>query len=163
LPRSTAIDAASLGLILSCACSIRAFERFETRRGQPQRSSDRLAATLTACAAGMALSTGAVSLGDAGNGLFAAFAGLITLLGVVVVRRIGLGPWIAGGLAAAGCLVALAIAAANLARNGHSDMTLAFSRAAPRSIAMSARMLADSSWVGTGAGTFRALAPIYRD
>jgi hypothetical protein len=44
------------------------------------------------------------------------------------------------------------------------DLTVAFAAQAPKPlIAVTQRVLAETSWVGTGAGTFAAILPIYRD
>ena len=44
------------------------------------------------------------------------------------------------------------------------DITLAFASQAPRPlITVTQRVLAETSWAGTGAGTFAAALPIYRD
>jgi hypothetical protein len=44
------------------------------------------------------------------------------------------------------------------------DLTLAFAARAPAPlIAVTQRILTETSWVGTGAGTFAAVLPIYRD
>jgi hypothetical protein len=43
-----------------------------------------------------------------------------------------------------------------------TDLTLAFVRHEPL-VSITGHILADGTWIGTGAGTFAALLPIYRD
>jgi hypothetical protein len=160
--RGGALDAAVLGIILSAACAVRAYERFETRKAEDDRSAHRLASNvLTSCVA-FAVCAAAIALGDAGNTLFAAAAGLATLLGIVFVRRLELARW--GGLAVAlgGCALGVWIVADTMSE-GRSDFTVRFAAPPSPSNAITERMLADSRWIGTGAGTYHALVPIYRE
>lgn len=158
IARGGALDAAALGAILSAACAVRAYERFETRRAD--RSAFRLAQNVAACIAGLAVCATAIALGDPGNALFAAAAGLGTLLGVVLVRRLGLGLGGALAIAAVGCLLAVGIGTER-GQSG-SDVTLRFAAQSSPSMTITRRMLADSPWTGTGAGTYHDLVPIYR-
>ncbi|MGA8611956.1 MAG: hypothetical protein WB760_09630 [Xanthobacteraceae bacterium] len=162
LGRGGALDAAVLGIILSATCAVRAYERFETRKADDDRSVHRLASNvLTSCVA-FAVCAAAIALGDAGNTLFAAAAGLVTLLGIVFVRRLELGRW--GGLAVAlgGCVLGVWIVGATM-REGRSDFTVRFAAPPSPSNAITERMLTDSRWIGTGVGTYHALVPIYRE
>jgi hypothetical protein len=48
--------------------------------------------------------------------------------------------------------------------NTVGDLTLRFARGAPTAtVPVAERIMADTRWTGSGAGTFSALAPIYRD
>jgi hypothetical protein len=160
--RGGALDAAVLGIILSATCAIRAYERFETRKADDDHSAHRLASNVLTCFVAFAVCAAAIALGDTGNTLFAAAAGLATLLGIVFVRRLELGRW--GGLAVAlgGCALGVWIVGATMSE-GRSDFTLRFAAPPSPSNAITERMLTDSRWIGTGAGTYHALVPIYRE
>jgi hypothetical protein len=160
--RGGALGAAALGVILSAACTVRAYERFETRQADDGRSAHRLASNVLISFGMFALCASAIALADAGNTLLAAAAGLATLLGIVFVRRLGLGLW--GGLAfaLAGCALGVWIVADTMSE-GRSDFTLRFVPLPSPSNAITERMLTGSRWIGTGAGTYHALVPIYRE
>jgi len=160
--RGGALDAAVLGLILSAACAVRAYERFETRQEDDTRSTRRLAPDILVSSSMFAICALAVALGDAGNTLFAAAAGLATLLGIVFVRRVRLGQWGSLGVALAGCALGVWIVADTMSE-GRSDFTVRFAAPPSPSNAITERMLADSRWLGTGVGTYHVLVPIYRE
>jgi hypothetical protein len=160
--RGGALDAAILGLILSAACAVRAYERFETRRADGDRSVHGLVSSLLVSSGTFALCAVAIALGDAGNTLLSAAAGFATLLGIVLVRRMRLG--LGGGLAVslAGCALGVWIVAATMGE-GRSDFTVRFAAPPSPSNAITERMLTGSRWIGTGAGTYHTLVPIYRE
>jgi hypothetical protein len=160
--RGGALGAAALGVILSAACVVRAYERFETRQADDGRSAHKLASNVLIGFGMFALCASAIAVADAGNTLLAAAAGLATFLGIVFVRRLGLGLW--GGLAVAlaGCALGVWIVADTMSE-GRSDFTLRFVPPPSPSNAITERMLTGSRWIGTGAGTYHALVPIYRE
>lgn len=157
-----ALDAAALGIILSTVCLVRVYERFETRQFGDGRSVQQFAIGVAIFAAGFAICATAIAFSDSGNILFAAGAGLATFIGVVVVRRLGLGPWIGLALAVAACLAAgkIVIEKTNETSSG---ILVRFAEASPSSRALAERMIADSTWTGSGAATYRSLAPIYQE
>jgi hypothetical protein len=158
--RDAAADCAALGTILASAAAIRAFERHETRGATPGAAPGALAPALAACGTAFAAGAAAVMWTGGGELLFATMCGLATMIAVVAIRRLGLGPWGYTAVAAAAVIVAVAIAAQQPGV-GRADATLAFAAPGAR-ITEVAPMLADAPWTGTGAGTFAALAPIYR-
>jgi len=88
---------------------------------------------------------------------FALVCGIATLFIVIAIRHFHLGRW---GYAA---IVAIAVVTFQPAIQT-LGLLLAFSSHAPRPlITLTQRVLAETSWTGTGAGTFAALLPIYRD
>ena len=119
--------------------------------------------TFTACLAAIATCSFAVALVATGQAIFAAACGVATLATVVVIRRFGLGPWGYSAIAAAALVGAISIVALQ-PRDRTADLTLAFAAHAPAPlVAITQRILMETSWSGTGAGTFAALLPIYRD
>src|SRR5262249_42137122 len=86
-----------------------------------------------------------------------------TLVVAITIQRFSIGPWgIAAILSIAVLVVIAAIAFEPDTRT--LDLTLAFASQVPAPlIAVTQRVLSEASWAGTGAGTFAAVLPIYRD
>jgi hypothetical protein len=160
--RAEAIDCASVGTIIAGAACIRTIERYETRRSSPQRSVPVLLWTFVACGAALAICGAAVMLGATSETLIATAYGIFAFACISFIRRFALG---AIGITA---IAAPALAAAILLLAYHPPersrgVPLAFAGASdPSLVALSERVLSDAPLVGTGAGTFAALAPIYR-
>jgi hypothetical protein len=162
-PRIGALDSAALGLILSSACAIGVFDRFETQRIKGKSSIASFAMAFGFCVVAFAACALAILLHATGYLILAASAGLATLAVVVLIRRLGLGPW---GCSAIGS-VAIVIAISVVAMQPASQITALTLPLAPHvSVSPSSvteRILVASPWTGTGAGTFATLIPIYRD
>jgi hypothetical protein len=149
---------ALLGFILSCATALRAYEH-----SQRQRATDASTwAAATASIAVMAICLSAIATSAHPAVLLAAASGVFILVGLAVIRRLRLGPWEQSGIAAAGIIALIGLSAA-IPANRVGDIMLAWPSEPQVSIETAERMLADAKWVGTGAGTFAALLPIYRD
>lgn len=158
--RAQMLTIAVIGLVLSCANAIRAYATYRQRR-----ASGGTADSLTTIHAAMSIIGMAVCLAAIGDDralLLAAASGSIVLIGIAVIHRLRLGPWGLSGIAAAAAVGAIALLAATPI-NPATDPTLALSSQPRPSVAAADRMLSDAKWVGTGAGTFEALLPIYRD
>ncbi|MFZ0426181.1 MAG: hypothetical protein WAL80_25160 [Xanthobacteraceae bacterium] len=158
-----AIDCVALGIVIALAAGIRTLERYETRHASPYRSVAALLRTFAACATALVLCATALILLGHGAMLIGAAYGAVTLVAVVCIRRLGLGPW--GVLAFAVPIIGIAVflVVTNPALRTGSP-ALAFTTGAPASLAtMTQRILDDAPLVGTGAGTYGAIAPIYRD
>jgi hypothetical protein len=153
----------ALGIIVSAAAAIRTFERYETGTLRPRRSAVIAIRTLVACAVALVLCLIALAFDHSGNIWFCVACGLGTLLLVPAIRQIGLGFWGCLAIAAIGTSVAIGFIANEPAIRS-TDLTLAFAvnKAGPL-LSTTQRMLADAPWTGTGAGTFAALVPIYRE
>jgi hypothetical protein len=91
-----------------------------------------------------------------------ALFGIGTLLAVAAIRRLSLSWW---GQSGAGAITLLGTIGFVATRPGIAELnpTLALSTQTRSSIEVAERMLSDAPWTGTGAGTFGALLPIYRD
>jgi len=157
--RAQAIDCVAIGTIVSAAAVIRTVERYETR----QASDATLVGTFAASCAALVICTAVLAFSSTGATMIAAGYGLGALIAVTIIRRLGLGPWgIAAIAVPAMGLVALLIASQPGLRA--KGVTLAFAApSAPALTSASQRILDDSTWTGTGAGTFAAVMPIYRD
>jgi hypothetical protein len=151
-----------LGLVLSCATALRAYENHRSRRATSGRSGAVTTIGMTASIAAMAICLSAIAIdGDAAL-LLAGTLGVVTLMGLAVIRWSRLGPWGQSGIAAAATVGLIGFFAAGPA-NRAVDLTLALSSQSHVSIATAERMLSDAKWSGSGAGTFEALLPMYRD
>ena len=126
------------------------------------RSGPRLARNFLLCVVAFIICAGAVAQAHSANSLFAAAIGLVILLGVIMIRRFGLGLGGACSVALIGCVLAVAFFGEGSSQNG-LDFSIRFAPKSVSSSAMAQRLLADSTWIGTGAGTYHDLVPIYRD
>jgi len=162
-PGIGALDTAALGLILSSASALRIFERYETQRIKGSFSVTTLAIALTFCIFAFAACAFAILLHATGYLIFAAGLGLATLAVVVLIRRLGLGPWGCSAIGSVAIVIAISVVALQPAAR-LTTLTLPLAPQisdAPPSVAE--RILAASPWTGTGAGTFATLMPIYLD
>jgi hypothetical protein len=92
----------------------------------------------------------------------AALAGTATFWIIVLIRRIGLGLW-ATAIMCGITVVALVVVTATKPDGADRDVSLRFASGTETRLSTVARMLADTRWVGTGAGTYGALQAIYRE
>jgi hypothetical protein len=160
--RAQAIDCVSMGTIIASTACIRAIERYETRRSSPQRSVPVLLWTFVACSAALAICGAVVILGATREILLATAYGIFALACILIIRRFALGK-IGPAAIVAPALGAAIVGLAYQAAGRGTSVPLAFTGASDLSlIALSERVLYDAPLVGTGAGTFAALAPIYR-
>jgi hypothetical protein len=161
--RAQRMDCVAMGVLVAAAAGIRTLERYETRRASPNRSTSALIRTFAACAVAFAICVAVLLMSAPVGTLVATGFGVVALISVVLIRRLGLGPW---GIAAI-ALPVVAIAgflAASEPELHTTSFTFAFATEAPASLlSMSQRILDDAPLRGTGAGTFEAIAPIYRD
>jgi len=145
----------ALGVIVSAAVVVYVVERFGIQRRHTGPAKATHAATLVApilafsiCAFAVARSSPQIA--------FATGCGFAVLALIGVARQLGVGPRFALGIAAATLCAALAV---SLSGYGHGDPFVRFASAG-RSAAAD-RMIEDSEVLGSGAGTFTALRPIY--
>jgi hypothetical protein len=160
--RMQAIDSVAMGTIIAAAAGVRTWERYETRRTNAERSIALLIATFAACVVAFLGCVAVLALIGHASELIATAYGLATFTSVVLIRRFGLGRW---GVAAIGlpAVILAVFLAANNPELRTKSFTLAFAAEPSTSIAMSQRILDDAPLGGLGAGTFPAIAPIYRD
>jgi hypothetical protein len=159
IKRADPVNIAVIGLILTCATAIRAYERYEMRRDKNGGSTaDAIAIAPSGIAFVICLS--AIMIDGDGVLLFSALCGVSVLITVSAIRRLRLGPWGHAGIAGIAIVVAVGFFSSAPATKD-LDLTLALSN--QTHIAVTERMLSDVNWAGSGAGTFEALLPIYRD
>jgi hypothetical protein len=118
---------------------------------------------IAGCLIAFAISSLAVLVSATTQAYFAVICG-ITLLGIeIIIRHFGLGPWGLSAIVSVIATVAITVASLNPALRSEG-LALAFaSHASPPLITVTYRILTEASWFGTGAGTFAAILPIYRD
>jgi hypothetical protein len=156
--RADAMNIAVIGFILSCAMAIRAYERLDSTRQRKSRMKAIVAASaptapLVVCLFAILISADLVLF-------LAALLGTGVLTAVLTIRRWRLGPLGQAGVAALAAVAVFGFFAVVPARKD-TDPTLALSTKGQ--ISSTERMLSDAKWGGSGAGSFEALLPIYRD
>jgi hypothetical protein len=155
-----AADCAAMGAVIAAAACMRSLERYESRRGMSHGSVPTLLWTLAACGVALVFCLTAVIFEEGPEVFFAATCGVVIVGWIIVVRRFRLGAWGVVPFVVVVSSVALLVFSTHPLERGQSAL-LAFA-ASPLEIVMSQRMLKDAPLVGTGAGTFTALVPVYR-
>lgn len=158
--RDQMLTIAVIGLVLACAAALRFLEGRRTARAMHGTFDASLIVAVIASAAAVAICLYAIAIDPVL--LPAATCGVIVLIGLVLIRRSRLGPWGQSGIAAAAIVAVVALFVVSPA-NRAVDLTLSLSSQPQVALATAERMLSDAAWTGTGAGTFEALLPIYRD
>jgi hypothetical protein len=157
--RADAMNIAVIGFILSCATTIRAYEHLVSTQRRKSRMMAMVAASASIAAVFICLSAILIS---ADSVLFlAALFGTGVLIAVLAIRRWRLGPLGQAGIAALAAVAVFGFFAVVPAKKDAADLTLALSTQGQ--ISSIERMLSDAKWAGSGAGSFEALLPIYRD
>ena len=160
--RAQAIDCVGIGTIIASAACIRSIERYETRRSSPQRSVPILLLTFAVCSGALAICGAVVMLGATREILIATAYGIFALTCISIIRRFALGAIGTTAIAAPALGAAILFLAYHPAERGTSVPFVFAGASDPSLIALSERVLHNAPLVGTGAGTFAALAPIYR-
>ena len=155
-----AIDCISLGTIIATANCMYAIERQERRNTARAKWSTQQMLMLSIAALAICGIACALSANQAIA--FATGYGLLCLLCHWVVRHFALGLWGVGGLTGSALGVAILLVAAYPIHHDVSAQLAYAQDLQPSVLALNQRMLDDSPFVGTGAGTFAALLPIYR-
>jgi len=156
--RADATIIAIIGFILSCATAIRTYEHLDGKKHRKSRMMAIVAASASMAALLICLSAILIS-GDPVLFLAALFGAGI-LIAVLAIRRWRLGPLGQAGIAALAAVAVFGFFAAVPAKKD-ADPILASSTQGQ--ISSIERMLSDAKWGGSGAGSFEALLPIYRD
>jgi hypothetical protein len=155
---TTGSIAATLGVLLSTAMAIRAFDQLR-RHGRPPRSAAGPMTRLLVAVLSLIVSMAAVLISADFTMVVATLLGAGTMLAVVAIRRWFFGIWGTAGVLATVAIVFTASFTV-IPINRNTDLTIAL---ATQSQTATERMLQDVGPVGSGAGTFSALLPIYRD
>ena len=158
--RALAADAAGLGIIFTVAAAL---HTSQSKVGKPDQTTARVGSAFVASLAGLAICLFIVIVGSIGATYFAFLFGVATLVASWIIWQFSLGSW---GIAAIISIISLAVVAVVAFQPGIQNLglTLAFANpAAMPLIAVTQRIISETAWTGTGAGTFAAILPIYRD
>lgn len=162
-PRATITAAATLGTVLSSATVIYAIERYETRRSRADFSRPLFMIIIGTAICALIVTLIAVIFFTSKPAIFAALSGVGTFILIVGIRRIGLGSRMGFILAGVAVAVPLSVIALDLFVKA-PDLSVRFLTEAPKSLVdLTQRIITDTNWAGSGAGTFAALLPIYQD
>ena len=156
--RAQASVIAVIGTLLACAVAIQALNQLG-RSGRPQRSRTKVVVVLSLAILSFFICAAAILIPGNPATLAAALFGASMLLAVFTIRRWMLGLWGTAGVAAATAIVMLGVFA-TIPVKKNADLVTALST---QTQAATERMLSDAPPAGSGAGTFVALLPIYRD
>ena len=157
-----AVDCAAIGAIVAAAAGFRTLERYENGRANAGISKAALFWQSIATYAALVICITSLAVNASGAVMIATGYGFGALIAVAVIRRLGFGPWGTAAIAvpAIGLAVLLIASEPGLRTKG---VVLAFAPSHTALISASQRILDDAAWTGTGAGTFAAIVPIYRD
>jgi hypothetical protein len=156
--RTDAMIIAVIGFVLSCATTIRACEHLDNPRNRQSRMMAKV--TTSASMVSLLVCLSAILIGTEPVLLLACLFGAGILIGGLVIRKWRLGPLGQAGMAALAAVALLGFFA-TVPANRDADLTLALST--QDRISSIERMLSEAKWGGSGAGSFEALLPIYRD
>ena len=153
---------ASLGILVGTTAMIRRFEQFEVSRGHgapgPLRRHSRAAADIVA----LAICVAAVIAVGSRMAWLAVFCSWFAVFSVPVIRRfLTRTSSMRSVMASVVVLVVLLLAIPMLQGAGEPVLRIA-ARADAAQLGLAQRMLGDSHWLGNGAGTYAAVAPVYR-
>jgi hypothetical protein len=147
----------TLGLLLSLAAGADRLDRRGTPAGNSRTFLFASGAGVLICGAGLAATA------NENVAIVAAF-GAATFLSVQFARRLRLATWSTAVLLATLVTAAAMIVLWRFDSNRALSPLLQFATAAPAgSLAVAQRLLSDTGWFGTGAGTYAVLLPIYRE
>jgi hypothetical protein len=158
LAAAQALNCAAMGAVIASGACIRTIERYQTRHKNHNRSAPVLFATFAASCIAFAICVAALLLEGTHDALFATGCGVTAVVSVFVIRRFGLGGWGAWTIVAVSIGVSVTLAATQLPAHDGSLLAFATSSTGPAE-----SILADAPLVGTGAGTFGSLVPIYSE
>ena len=150
----------ALGAVVNTAAAVRIVERHLSRPEDARAIASILMFGLGLAAAATCL----VAIGGRPDILIAAAFGMAVVLLVGISRFVALRPWGAAALFAILALAAAGITAVRFQDNTAVMASLRFATGASAdSLSVSQRALSDATWLGSGAGTFDTLVPIYRE
>jgi hypothetical protein len=147
---------ATMGIILASAAAVHAIERYEIRRTKTTRDAAQSAVIVFACV-GCGIICGSAIIASGASSVFAASCTVALPILIGGARRLGCSPPMVAVLVAAILLIPLSVVLSRSEPSGDLANRFASSGANPAV----GRMLADAPLIGSGAGTFSALLPVY--
>jgi hypothetical protein len=160
---NAAISCAGIGVILAAGATLHTYEHLKMR---PQNQAGLVAwlrPTFLSCLLAILTCSLAIFVGATTEAYFAVIGGMVTLAVTGGIRRFGFGRWGISAIVSLLLFFAAAVITIHPIRNiAGLPLALAMHASKP-AVEVTERILADTSLVGTGAGTFAAVMPIYRD
>ena len=151
---------ASLGAIVAAVGTIRFANRHRRRAVKPDAARQQALGLILSLIA-FALCAAAILTRNVWQEALAVLCGLAILAVVLVGRRFHFAPWQCIGMSTVLVILAIAVAASRNERAVYDPMG-ALASAPPVQIATAERMIRESVWFGSGAGTYDAVLPMYR-
>ena len=159
---AAASDYAGLGVILAITTALSTLDRANAPSSSQDKSrSPRFLFVM--CLVAVVMCSLAVFTSATKESYFALACGIATLVVATAMRRFRFDVW--GYSAIISLVVIVGVAVLALRPDERMlDLTVAFANS-PQSpmVVLTQRILAETSWLGTGAGTFAVILPIYRD
>ena len=160
--RAQMLDIAVIGMILSCAITLRGYESYKQQRIKNEKPETFSILMIAVPAIACAICLFAIMANGNAGLLLAVGCGAGILASAAAIRRLRLGPWGKTGIATTAIICLIGFFTIHPMNKG-VDVSLALANEPQKLIATTLRMTADAKWTGTGAGTFSALRPIYSD
>lgn len=153
----------ALGILLSLTSAVRAIERHNSGSAEAAGST-KLQVLLVASGVAVLICLGGLATSATPNVALIAAFGVIVFASLQVIRRIRLAGWATGILVATMIVAAVMIILWRYDAARTLSPLLQFAAAAsPDTISIAQRLLSDAGPLGTGAGSYVALLPIYQD
>jgi hypothetical protein len=153
----------SLGTVLSAALAIHALDQVQSSRGGLAVIKSRLLINGALGLAGLIIGLAALAICTPSQVLIATLCGLAPVAVVAILARSPGVRWERWGITAIAAIIVASITIGRLAQ-GAGDLTLRVATTPAQSqVSMGRRLIADSGWLGSGAGTYTALVPLYRN
>ncbi len=146
----------AVGVVVSAAAAVYVLEQFGAQRRGGGPGTAMHAAVMLAPMVAFFICCFSIARSSSPQAVFATSCGIAVFVLIVIARRLGFGPRPALAVSAAALFVAVSV---SLSGYGHGDPFLRFASAGRAPAAE--RMMEDSEILGSGAGTFAALRPIY--
>jgi hypothetical protein len=149
---------------LSLTSAVLAIERYESESAKATGSAQNIRNLGFVIGLGLIVDIVGLSADATLNVGLTALFGIATFGSVQAIRRGGLGGWAAPILVGTITLAAVMIVVWRYDSSRGLSLFLQFASASSAdAISITQRMLSDNRWLGTGAGTFSAILPIYQD
>ena len=160
-PLTAATDCAGLGVILAIAMTLNI--RGREKMSSTGRKSLWTRLVFLLCLAAIATCSMAVLVSASIEAYFAVVCGIAAYVISFVMRRFSLDAWGYSAIVAIAVLSVIAVLALRPS-DRMGDVTVAFANS-PRApiVGLTQRILAETRWLGTGAGTYASILPIYSD
>ena len=152
---------AGLGVILSLAAALHTISQRMSHSEHTKSKPNWL--IFAACSIAFALCCLTTITVGTSQTYFAVVCGIATLIVATAIRRYDIGPWGIAAIISIVLFIMVTVIGTQL-NNPSIDLSLAFASKMPKPlIEVTQRMLTESGWAGTGAGTFTKILPIFQD